>query len=39
MYFFHTITIFHNINSTSTKFDNLKLIIDEYVDIFCVAET
>ena len=28
-----------NINSIRNKFDNLKLIIDEHVDILCVAET
>ena len=28
-----------NINSITNKFDNLKLIIGEHVDIFCVAET
>ena len=28
-----------NINSIRNKFDNLKLIIDEHVDIQCVGET
>ena len=28
-----------NINSIRKKFDNLRLIIDEHVDILCVAET
>ena len=28
-----------NINSIRNKFDNLKLIIDEHIDILCVAES
>ena len=28
-----------NINSIRNKFDDLKLIIDENVDILCIAET
>ena len=28
-----------NINSIRNKFDNLKLIIDQNVDILCIAET